>query len=81
MGLYPSIPHEAGFKSLRKVLDKSEKHTAPTSELLRMADFVRKINYFEFNGQIKQHTSGTKFNPPYTWLYKSETAFLETQEL
>ena len=53
VGLYPSIPHEAGLKILREVLDKREQHTIPTSELLRMADFVLKNNYFEFNKQIK----------------------------
>ena len=52
-----------------------------------MADFVLKNNCFEFNGQIKQQISGTaigtKFGPPYVWLFmdKIETAFLETQEL
>ena len=50
VGLHPSIPHEAGLKALREVL---EQHTIPTSELIRMADFVLKNNYFEFNGQIK----------------------------
>ena len=87
MGLYHSIPHEAGLKALREVLDKREQHTIPTSELIRMADFVLKNNYFEFNGQIKQQISGTaigtKFAPPYACLFmdKIETAFLETQQL
>ena len=40
MGLYPRIPHKAGLKALREVLDKKEQDTIPTSELLRMADFV-----------------------------------------
>ena len=53
VGLYPSIPHEAGLKALRELLDKREQHTIPTSELIRMADFVLKNNCFEFNGQIK----------------------------
>ena len=73
MGLYPSIPREAGVKALRDVLDKREKHSTPKSELIRMADFVLKNNYFEFNGQIKQHISstviGTKFAPPYACLF------------
>ena len=59
VGLYPSIPHEARVKALREVLDKREKHSTPKSEPIRMADFVLKNNYFEFNGQIKQHISGT----------------------
>ena len=73
LGLYPSIPHEAGLKALREVLDKREQHTIPTSELIRMADFVLKNNYFELNGQIKQQISGTaigaKFAPPYACLF------------
>ena len=87
MGLYPSIPHEAGLKFLREVLDKKGQHIIPTIELIRRADFVLKNNYFEFNGQIKQQISGTaigtKFAPPYACLFmdKIETAFLETQEL
>ena len=87
VGLYPSIPHEAGLKFLREVLDKKGQHIIPTIELIRMADFVLKNNYFEFNWQIKQQISGiaigTKFAPPYACLFidKIETAFLETQEL
>ena len=54
VGLYPSIPHEAGLKALREVLDKREQHTISTSELIRMADFALKNNYFEFKGQIQQ---------------------------
>ena len=87
VGLYPSIPHEEGLKALREVLDKREQHTIPTSELIRIADFVLKNNYFEFNGQVKQQifgtAIGTKFALPYTCLFmdKTETAFLETQEL
>ena len=67
MGFYPSIPHETGLKALREVLDKRQQHTIPNSELITMADFVLKNNYFEFNGQIKQYISGTaigtKFAP------------------
>ena len=86
-GLYPNIPHEAGLKALRRVLDKREQHTIPTSKLIRVADFVLKNNYFDLDGQIKQQISGTaistKFAPPYACLFmnKIETAFLETQEL
>ena len=73
MGLYPSVPHEAGLRALREVFDKREQHTIPTSELIRMADFVLKNNYFEFNGQIKQQISGTaigaRFAPTYAYLF------------
>ena len=87
VGLYPSIPHETGLKSLSEVLDKREQNTIATSELIRMADFVLKNNYFKFNGQLKQQISGTvvgtKSAQPYGCLFmdKIETVFLETQEL
>ena len=68
VGLYPSIPHETGLKALREVLAKREQHAIPTSELIKMTDFVLKNNYFEFNRQIKQQISstaiGAKFSPP-----------------
>ena len=87
VGLHPSIPHDAGLKALREVLDKRDQHTIPTSELIRMADFVLKNNYVEFYRQIKQQmfgtAIGTKFAPPYACLFmdKIEIAFIETQEL
>ena len=46
MGLYPRIPHKVGLKALREVLDKREQHTIPTSEVIKMANFVLKNNYF-----------------------------------
>ena len=57
VGLYPSIAHEARLKALKEVFDKTEQHTIPTSELIRMADFVLKNKYFEFKGRVKINTS------------------------
>ena len=51
--LYPSIPQDVELKALREVLDKREKKKIPTEELVQMAEFVLKNNFFEFNGQIK----------------------------
>ena len=59
----------------------------PTEDLVKMAGFVLKNNYFEFNGSIKQQISGTaigtKFAPPYACIFmdKFETNFLKTQTL
>ena len=64
VGMYPSIPHEAGLKAFRELLDKRELHTIPSTELIRMADFVLKNNYLKFNRQIKSQISSTKFSPP-----------------
>ena len=52
-----------------------------------MAELVLKNNYFEINGKVKQHISGTaigtKFATPYACIVmdKVETNFLETQEM
>ena len=54
VGLYPSIPHEAGLKALKEALDKRENKNMATNDLIRMAEFVLKNNYFKFNGQVKQ---------------------------
>ena len=71
VGLYPSIPHEAGLKALKEALDKNR--NIATNDLIRMAEFVLKNNYFEFNGQVKQQISrtaiGTKFAPTYACIF------------
>ena len=87
VGLYPSIPHEAGLKALREALDNRENKQIPTENLLKMAEFVLKNNYFEFNGKVKKQLSctatGTKFAPTYgsTFMDKLESYFLKSQEL
>ena len=87
VGLYPSIPHEVGLRALREALNKRDEKTIPTEELLKMAEFVLKNNYFEFGNKIKQQISGTaigtKFAPPYACIFMSdlETKFLESQHL
>ena len=51
-----------------------------------MAEFVLKNNYFEFNGKVKKHISGTeigtKFAPPYACIFMAqvETEFFKTQK-
>ena len=52
VGLYPSITHVA-LKALKQALDKREQKKIPTEDLLNMAEFVLKSNFFEFNGNIK----------------------------
>ena len=59
VGLYPSIPHEAGLRALREALDKQDKKCIPTEDLVKMAEFALKNNFFEFNSKIKQQVSGT----------------------
>ena len=87
VGLYPSIPHEAGLKALKKALNNRTNKKVSTDDLIKMAKFVLKNNYFEFNGKVKQQISGTaigtKFTPPYACIFMDEveTSFLETQEM
>ena len=45
VGLYPSMPHEAGPEPLRKRLNERETPREPTEELIKMADFVLKNNF------------------------------------
>ena len=70
VGLYPSIPHEAGLEALYEKLEERVEKKIPSSDLLNMAEFVLKNNYFEFDSKVKKQISGTaigtKFAPPHT---------------
>ena len=85
VSLYPSIPHNVGLRALKEALDKREQKKIPTEDLLQMAEFVLKNNFFEFNNRIKQQISGTAIGtqcaPTYACIFmdKVETKFLETQ--
>ena len=46
VGLYPSIPHQAGLESLKKALDERENKFISTDNTVKMAGFVLKNNYF-----------------------------------
>ena len=68
VGLYPSIPHTEGLEVLRKQYDKFLHKKVPTEDIVKMADFVLKNDFFEFNFKFFQQISGTaigtKFAPP-----------------
>ena len=86
VGLYSSIPHEAGLRALKEVLDRREEKKISTEDLVKMTAFVLRNSYFEFNGQAKHQISGmaigTKFAPAYACFFMDEieTNFLQTQE-
>ena len=69
VGLYPSIPHEAGLKALERTLNNRTNKKVSTEDLVKTAEFVLKNNYIEFNGKVNQQISGTAigttFTPPY----------------
>ena len=71
VGLHPSIPNKAGLSAFKEVRNNREQQAIPTSKLIRMADFFLKSNYFEFNGQVKQHIFGTTFIVYYLLLVPS----------
>ena len=52
VGLYPSIPHE-GLKVLRKQFNAFDSKFIPTEDVVRMAEFLLKNSYFEFNSTVK----------------------------
>ena len=58
-----------GLRALKEVLDRREEKKISTEDLVKMAEFVLKNNYFQFNGQVKHQISGTaigtKFAPTY----------------
>ena len=82
VGLYLSIPHDAGLEALRKELDNRENKKTSTDDITKMAEFVLKNNYFELNVKVEKQISGTvigtKFVPPYAIIFKDqvETDFL-----
>ena len=87
VGLYPSIPHEAGLQALKEVLERRKDKKISTNDLVKMPPFVLKNNYFEFNGEVKHKIPGTaiatKFAPTYASIFMDEieTNFLDKHEL
>ena len=49
VGLYPSIAHEDGLDVLSKELEIFQDKKNPKEDLLKMAKFVLKNNFFDFN--------------------------------
>ena len=85
--LYPNIPHEAGLKSPKEARDRRREKKMSMEDLVKMAEFVLKNNYFEFDRSVYQQLSGTvigtKFVPPYACIFmdRLENNYLETQTL
>ena len=59
VGLYPSIPHQAGLSALKEALENRSVKKIPTENLIKMTEFVLKNNLFEFNNKMFQQLSGT----------------------
>ena len=58
----------SGLEALSTKLEERQDQSIATEDLLQMAKFVLKNNFFEFDSKIKQQISGTatgtKFTPP-----------------
>ena len=52
MGLYPSIPHNAGLQALYEKLEEKADKKIPLTDLVEMAEFILKNNFFEFETKI-----------------------------
>ena len=87
VGLYPSIHHKTGLETLQEKLEERVEKKIPFSDLVNMAEFVFKNNYFEFDSEVKKQISGTaigtKFASPYACIFmdKVEREFLETEDI
>ena len=79
VGLYPSIPHQAGLIALKEALDKSLSKKIPTDDLIRMVEFV--LSNSDAFQQISGTAIGTTFAPPYACIYMDqvEQKFLAMQ--
>ena len=50
--LYPSIPHEDGLRALYTKLEERKDKKVSSENLVDLAEFVLKNNYFEFNSDV-----------------------------
>ena len=85
VGLYPSIPHQTGLEALKEALDNRKTRKVPTGKLVKMAEFVLRINYFQFSDKMYQQVSGTAisttFTPPFARIFmdQMESKLLQTK--
>ena len=87
VGLYPGIPHDEGLEVLKKQFNAFDNKSVPTEGLVKMAEFVLKNNYFEFNSTVKHQISGTaigtKFASPYASIFMDyiKREFLKSEQM
>ena len=56
--LYPIIPHAKILNVLRKQYDKFMYKKVHTEDIIKMADFILRKNFFELNSKFFQRISG-----------------------
>ena len=73
VGLCPSIPHGDGLDALSEELETCQEKKIAKEDLLMMAKFVLKNNFYEFNSKAKLQISGTaigtKVTPPFACIF------------
>ena len=75
------------MKALKNAVENRNYEEIPTENLMKMAEFVLKSSYFDFDSSVFQQISGTtigtKCSPPYACIFmdQHETKFFETQIL
>ena len=73
VGLYPSIQQNEGLEVVKKQLYNFYEKSIPIEDLVKMAEFILKNNYFESNSIVKHQISGTaigtKFTRPCACIY------------
>ena len=54
VGVCPNILHEAGLQSNKEALDRKRVKKIATEDLVKIAEFVLKNNYFKFDRSVYQ---------------------------
>ena len=82
VGLCPNMSHSKGLEIFKKQYENYPNKKVSTEDIGKMAGFVLKSNFFEFDSQsykqISETVIGTKFPPPYlvflwttlNWIFK-----------
>ena len=52
VGLYPSVPHSEGLEIFKKQSENVPNKKVSTEDIIKMADFVLKKNFFEFDSKF-----------------------------
>ena len=69
VGLYLSIPHADGLDALSEKLETFQDKKIAKEDLRKMAKFVLKNIFIEFNSKSKQQISGTAIGTKFALLY------------
>ena len=84
LGLYLSIPHSEGLDILKKQCENYPNKKLSTEDTGKMANFVLKNNFFEFDSKFYKQISGTAIGTKfysYIFIDHIETELLKTQDI